>query len=130
MDGKILRVHSRTEMKWIVFFLVAAGCQRSSADKTADRPAPAPVTAAYRADIERLCNVIPASGAEKLDGPDRNYTIATWLAAHLETKEAHDYLISIQPLTGEPKAAALEGEAGRVGLGGCALAAEWRKPTP
>ena len=118
MDGKILRVHSRTEMKWIVVFLVAAGCQR--------RPQ---VAAAYRADIERLCNVIAESGAEKLDGADRNYTIATWLAAHLETKEAHDYLIDIQPLTGEPKAAALEAEAARVGLsGGCALAAAWRVP--
>lgn len=126
MDVKIARVQSPSDMKWIVLFLVAAACQRGG-DKTADR---APVTAAYKADIERLCNVIAESGAEKMEGPDRNYTIATWLGAHLETKEAHEFLIAIQPLTGEPKATALETEAHRVGLSGCALAAEWRAPAP
>ncbi|HEY0483381.1 MAG TPA: hypothetical protein VGD37_37930, partial [Kofleriaceae bacterium] len=56
--------------------------------------------------------------------------IATWLAEHLETQDAHDYLIRIQPIVGEPKAAALEAEARRAGLPGCALAAEWRTGDP
>ncbi len=140
MDVKIARVQSPSHMKWIACILVAAACQRGG-DKPAehrDTPPPptatgsarAPVTPAYKADIERLCDVVGQSGAEKLEGPDRNYTIATWLGAHLETKEAHDYLIFIQPLTGEAKASELETEARRVGLDGCALAAEWRKPTP
>jgi hypothetical protein len=34
--------------------------------------------------------------------------------------------VRIAPLTGEPKAKALEAEARRVGLGSCALAAAWR----
>jgi hypothetical protein len=57
---------------------------------------------------------------------DRPLAIAEWLGSHLQTDEAHQYLVKIQPLEGEAKAAALEAEARRIGLPGCALAAEWR----
>jgi hypothetical protein len=108
------------QIAWLVAgFGVVAGCQRGT------EPA-APPSDLYRRDIARLCDVVAASGADQLGDNDRAYTIATWLAAHLETQDARDYLVRIAPLTGEPKAAALEAEAHRVGLGGCALAAEWR----
>lgn len=100
---------------------IVAGCQRS-----ADTAAP-PVSA-YRADIENLCDVVVRSGADRMDASERALVIANWLAAHLQTPEAHDYLIKIQPLAGEAKAAALEAEASRVGLTRCALATEWRTP--
>jgi hypothetical protein len=45
----------------------------------------------------------------------------------LKTPEAHEFLVKIQPLEGEPKARALDDEAHRVGLASCALSAEWRK---
>jgi hypothetical protein len=99
---------------------VLASCQRSSGSS-----AP-PVSEPYRQDITRLCDVLAQSGAGQLPPGERALTVASWLAAHLETQDAHDYLIRIQPLDGEPKAAALEAEARRVGLERCALAAAWR----
>ena len=98
---------------------VAAGCQRSAGST------PLPVSEPYRADIENLCDSVARAGADQLPAGGRALAIANWLAAHLQTPEAHDYLIRIQPLAGEPKAAALEAEARRVGLDHCALADEW-----
>ena len=105
--------------------LVAAalGCQRSAGSTGA------PVAPAYRDDIARLCDVVVQSGADRLPPGERALPIATWLGAHLETQEAHDFLIKIQPLTGEPKAVALDAEARRAGLTSCALSAEWRTDT-
>ncbi len=130
MDAKIERVQSAPVMKRIarVFAClgIAAGCQRAGGT------AP-PVSEPYRQDIESLCNAMVESGADRLPAGERALPIATWLAAHLRTQEAHDYLVRIQPLTGEPKAAALDAEARRVGLASCALSAAWRvpaQPTP
>ncbi len=128
MDAKIERVQSAAVMNRIACMFaclgIIAGCQHG------DGGAPAPVAAPYRLDIETVCNVVVLSGADQLAAGERALTIASWLASHLETTEAHDYLIKIQPLTGAPKAAALEAEAKRVGLPRCALAAEWRDPDP
>ena len=68
------------------------------------------------------------SGADRIDEEARALTIANWLGANLKTDESRKFLVQIQPLVGEPKATALETEARRVGLPGCALAAEWRTP--
>jgi hypothetical protein len=102
---------------------LVVSCQRSAGSTAA------PVSQTYRDDIARLCDVVVQSGADKLPADERTLPIANWLAAHLETQEAHEYLVKIQPLTGAPKAAALDAEARRVGLAGCALAAEWRDDT-
>ena len=95
------------------------GCQRSSGTA-------APVVAAYRDDVARICDAVAKSGADRVPAGERALPIATWLAANLQTQEAHDYLVRIQPLTGDLKAAALDTEAHRVGLASCTLAAEWR----
>jgi len=133
MDAKIERVQSAGCMSrfacrfaclvggLVAWLGIVAGCQRSA------EPAPPPVSD-YRADIENLCDVIVRSGADRMDPSERALVIANWLAARLKTPEAHDYLIKIQPLSGEDKATALEAEAKRVGLTRCALAAEWRTP--
>lgn len=106
------------QITWVIAGLtVVAGCQRSGRST---------VSETYRGDIERLCDVVARSGADQLPPGERTLAIANWLAGNLETREAHDYLVRIQPLAGEPKAAALETEARRVGLARCALAAEWR----
>ncbi len=148
MDAKIARVQSARAMEQIAHLIAClgaiAGCQCSSGssvppvsetyrqDITPPVPEASrqditpPVPEAYREDIARLCDVVARSGADQLPAGERTLTVATWLAQHLETQDAHDYLIRIQPLTGEPKAAALETEARRVGLASCALAAEWR----
>ena len=127
MDAKIERVQSAPAMQRIAYLLaclgLAAGCQRGAGSA-------APVTEPYRSDIENLCDAVVRSGADQLPVGERALAIANWLAAHLQTQEAHDYLIRIQPLTGEPKAAALEAEARRAGLSQCALAAEWRAAAP
>jgi hypothetical protein len=106
------------QITWLIAGLaVVAGCQRSGGST---------VSETYRGDIERLCDVVARSGADRLPAGERTLAIANWLASNLETREAHDYLIRIQPLTGEPKAAALDAEARRTGLARCALAGEWR----
>jgi len=145
MDAKIERVQSAATMRRFTYVIakrgiavrvglgaglgislaVVAACQRDAAST----PPPAPTAPElYRTDIENLCDVIVKAGADRLDPGERPLVIANWLAAHFQTSEAHDYLIRIQPLTGEAKAAALEAEATRVGLPRCALAGEWRGP--
>ncbi len=84
------------------------------------------VTDGYRNDITSICDVVSLSGADK-EAPDaRQAIIAMWLGPHITTDEGHKFLIAIQPLQGAAKANALESEARRVGLSGCALASEWR----
>ena len=118
-------------MKWIVIALALAGCQRGKSGEPAPSaiapPPQARVTEAYRTDIATLCDVAKLSGADQAPASDRIPLAAMWLGSHIVTSEAHDYLVAIQPLEGERKAKALEDEAHRVGLPGCALAAEWRK---
>jgi hypothetical protein len=99
-----------------------AACQRSAGSASP----PPEVAAPYHDDIARICDSMSLSGADQLPVGERVIPLATWIAAHLQTEEAHQYLARIQPLTGEPKAGALETEAHRVGLAGCALAAAWR----
>jgi hypothetical protein len=123
MDAKIEQVQSAPAMQrfpYLLVYLLAAGCQRGSGS------AAPPVSEPYRSDIEGLCDSLARSGADQLPAGERAPAIASWLGAHLQTPEAHDYLVRIQPLVGEPKAAALDAEARRVGLPGCALAAMWR----
>ena len=124
-------------MKWIALALALAACQHGNAEPSpsaqATPPPTAPpakprVTEAYRADIASLCDCVKLSGADQAPEADRMPLTAMWLSSHIATPEGHDYLVAIQPLEGERKAQALENEARRVGLEGCALAAEWRKP--
>src|SRR5690349_6635034 len=95
-------------MRLLAGTAVVASCQRS--------PGTAQVSPAYRDDIARLCDVVVQSGADRVPPGERALPIASWLGAHLETQEAREYVARIQPLTGEPKAAALDAEARRVGL--------------
>lgn len=88
-------------------------------------PPPTATSVGYRTDIEKLCEVLARSGADQLAPGDRAFATASWLAANFQTSEVHDYLVQIQPLAPEAKAAALESEAKRVGLVHCALADEW-----
>jgi hypothetical protein len=109
-------------MKAIAWLVIACACQQGKGD------APKPeASEGYRQDIANLCDVVQLSGADKLPPSDRDPTIAMWLGPHIKTSEGHEFLVSIHPLEGEPKARALEAEARRVGLPGCALAAEWRR---
>jgi hypothetical protein len=97
---------------------------------SATPPAGAPAAKAYADDIKKLCDVVKLSGAESYPADERMLPIANWLAANLATPESRQFLVRIQPLVGEPKAEALEAEARRTGLSGCALATEWRAPAP
>ncbi|HEX2685369.1 MAG TPA: hypothetical protein VHN14_02060 [Kofleriaceae bacterium] len=128
MDAKIERMQSTLAMNQIARLLaclgIATSCQRSAGSTATPVPEP------YPSDIENLCDVVARSGADQLPVGERALTIANWLSAHLQTQEAHEYLIRIQPLSGEPKATALEAEARRVGLARCALADEWRTAAP
>ena len=95
---------------------------------TAAAPAAPPSSKEYAGDIEKLCDVVRLSGAESESPADRRLPVANWLAANLTTTESRQFLVQIQPLGSTQKADALDAEARRVGLAGCALAAEWRAP--
>ncbi|MBA3819690.1 MAG: hypothetical protein H0X17_12410 [Deltaproteobacteria bacterium] len=109
---------------------VAAGSARSTGSAGSAGSVPPIDVAAYAKDIEALCDAFDRSGAAQLPAHARQLTIAQWLPANLQTSASREFLVRIQPLVGEPKAAALDAEAKRVGLAGCRLAAEWRTPTP
>ncbi|MBA3455084.1 MAG: hypothetical protein H0T42_18485 [Deltaproteobacteria bacterium] len=121
-------------MKMLACLLVLAlGCKSGDGDKVASTGSAAPTAPAapgspYAKDIEALCESVTRSGADKIEPDAKTLTIANWLAANLKTPESRKFLVEIQPLVGDAKAAALETEAKRVGLSGCALAAEWRTP--
>ena len=116
-------------MKWTALALALVGCQGSGAGEPAKRPPPEKpaVTEEYKYDISRLCDSVHLSGADKIQDDSRITTLAMWLGPNIRTDEGHKFLVAIQPLTGEAKAKALDDEAHRVGLGECALSAEWRK---
>ena len=111
----------------LLALLVLTACQ--SDEKTAAKPAAAPPPASdklYAEDIRKLCDSMALSGADKLEKLERVAPHSKWLGENLKTKAAQQFLISTQPLKGEAKATAFEAEAKRVGLSGCALAAEFR----
>ena len=131
-------------MKWAVYFvLAAAACQTGENATTAppnatlkegspqgttiiQLPKP-PVTDAYRADINTLCDVVRLSGAADKPKDERWTIVAMYLGPQIKTSEGRDFLVAIQPLKGEAKALALDTEARRVGLSSCELANEWRE---
>ena len=105
----------------LVLFVALGACSDNKAPPTVAPASP------YAADVESLCEVVKRAGAENHEPNDRMYLIATWLGSNLKTPEARKFLADIQPLVGNAKADALDAEAKRVGLAGCALSAEWRK---
>lgn len=122
------------QLAWLIACALVA-CQRSetqpSAGSAVGSAAPASsIAPAYRQDIDNLCEAVVRSGAEQRPASEHTLLIAQWLGANLTTEESHKFLVKIEPLRGAAKADALEAEAARVGLSGCALAAVWRAPTP
>jgi hypothetical protein len=116
-----------------VLMMVFAGCSEHhetppAAEKPAAQAPAGPIAEDYKADIDNLCNVLERSGADKLSPGEQQPVIAMWLGPNIKTKAGHDFLISIAPAQGVAKADALDGEAKRVGIANCRLAAEWRKP--
>lgn len=105
-----------------------SGAAAAPAPASPAAAAPAPASQEYAGDLEKLCDVVRLSGAGGDPAEDRRLPIANWLAANLTTAESRQFLARIQPLAGAQKADALEAEARRAGLPGCALAAEWRTP--
>jgi hypothetical protein len=80
----------------------------------------------YTEDFRKLCDSMSLSGADKMEKLERVGPHAKWLAENLTTKEAQTFLINMNQLPKEQRGDALEAEAKRVGLPGCALAAEFR----
>jgi len=118
-------------MKWFACLVVASlGCQSGAGDAPASGQSvrAAPPGSGYAKDIEALCESVVRSGADKIEPEARTLTNPNWLAANLTTPESRQFLVRIQPLVGDAKASALDGEAKRVGLTGCSLATEWRSP--
>ncbi|HTJ41146.1 MAG TPA: hypothetical protein VL463_03595 [Kofleriaceae bacterium] len=112
-------------MRLLLVAAIALGaCQSQSSGGAA------PASPAYAKDIDKLCNVLVYSGADKEPEGGRQLTVAKWLGPNLETTEVHTFLAKLQTLGPAAKADALDAEAKRVGLASCPLSAEWRKPPP
>ncbi len=109
----------------MLLVLLVSACQTE--EKTAAKPVE--VTRndpPYTEDFRKLCDSMSLSGADKMEKLERVGPHAKWLAENLTTKDAQTFLINMNQLPKEQRADALEAEAKRVGLPGCALAAEFR----
>jgi hypothetical protein len=117
--------------RFFLVLLVLSGCQSDDkkASKQPEAAAMAPPASddkAYAEDIGRFCDSMALSGADKLQKLERVAPHSKWLGENLKTKAAQQFLIKTAPLKGAERADAYEAEAKRVGLPGCALAAEFR----
>ena len=112
--------------RFFLVLLVVSGCQ--SDEKSAKQPEVVAQTddKTYAEDIGRLCDSMTLSGADKMEKLERVAPHSKWLGENLKTKAAQEFLIKTAPLKGAARADAYEAEAKRVGLSGCALAAEFR----
>ena len=133
MDATIATRHS-VAVKSVLLFVLLVGCQHGEDDRGKPAPVasiapPAPIevptSSPYASDVQKICNSVHLSGADT-DPGGAQVVVANWLAGHIETPQAHDFLVEISPLVGAAKADRLEAEAQKVGLPGCALAVAWR----
>jgi hypothetical protein len=113
-------------MKWLVL-LACIGCQSGEVGAPAEgrRPTGA-TTSEYAGDVERLCNAMTLSGADKLPQGERMMPLAQWVAANLKTPEGKAFMLKTNQMPKGEHAEALVAEAKRVGLEDCPLAAYWR----
>ena len=106
-----------------------AGCQQGAAPAQGAPPAAGAVprggAEAYDHDIERICNVMTLSGADKEPGA-APLTTARWLAANIETGQARTFMIALNDGPPLVKAGVLDAEATKAKLPICPLAALWR----
>jgi hypothetical protein len=129
---------------------VLAACQSGSAKVSGSPPASAPESGSapppalaptadpapsqelaqlagdYPADVDRLCNAMKYSGADKQAPGARQMLIAAWLGPNLKTQEIRSFLVHFQTLSTGDKKKALLAEAAKAGLPGCPLADEWK----
>lgn len=110
-------------MKRLYLLAVVAAVACQSSDKEASVTT---ADAAYKADIEALCDVVNRSGTADLTPGDRTMPIATWLGTNLKTQDARRFLSKIRPIKGAAKGDAIDAEAKRLGIASCPLAVEWR----
>ncbi len=106
---------------YLLALVAVVACQ--SSDKATPTTA---VDAAYKADIEALCDVVNRSGTADDAPGDRTMKIATWLGTNLKTQDGRRFLSKIRPIKGPAKGDAIDAEAKRLGIATCPLAAEWR----
>lgn len=110
-------------MKRLYLLAVVAAVACQSSEKAAPNTS---VDAAYKADIEALCDVVNRSGTAEMDPADRTMQVATWLGSNLKTQDARKFLSKIRPIKGPAKGDAIDAEAKRLGIPSCPLATEWR----
>jgi hypothetical protein len=120
---------------WAALVCVSA-CQRGESDAPRDKPAPAPAPtpaptpaapdpAAFRRDVDRICNVAERAGIGQ-EGVNPDVAQADWLAENIETNEARALIREINGLPAAQRAAAYDAVAAKVGLtGGCPTARAW-----
>ena len=128
MDATTVWVYCICEVKLLpALLLVLIACQSEKSKETA---AVARADEPYRTDVQKICDSMSLSGADKLEKLERVAPHSKWLGENIATREAQMFLVNMKQLAdNEAKAKALEAEAKRVGLtAGCALANVFRAP--
>lgn len=112
--------------------LALAACQQGTPAPPPTESAPlaasspvAPITDAYRADIDNLCNAMERSGASAKGDHDKVVMSAQWLGEAITTDAGVAYLVAWKQMPAAMKSRALRAEAARAGLADCPLAAVW-----
>ena len=111
--------------RWILAagtVLGLSACQSGTTEKSKEQ-----VSAGYRDDISRLCNVMHLSGADEQAPEERVYTTANWLGNNLETQQGRDFLVTFTQAQDKDKPQTLLAEATRVGVAPCPLADHWQR---
>ena len=113
-------------MKWLLL-IACIGCQSGETGTPAETRKPTGATTnEYAGDIERLCNAMTLSGADKLPQGERMMPLAQWVAGALVTPEGKAFMLKTNQMPKGAHADALDAEATRVGLADCPLSAYWR----
>jgi hypothetical protein len=113
--------------------LALGACQQGTPPAPATEAAPAlattspvaPITDAYRADIDNLCNAMERSGAGARGDHDKVVMSAQWLGEAITTEAGVAYLVAWKQMPAAMKSRALRAEAARAGVAACPLAAMW-----
>lgn len=108
----------------LVALVVLGACQDKRGAPAAEVEQPG---SSYAADVARICDVMSLSGAAGAPEGQQMFTVADWLGRNLETDAGHDFLVAFQQTPDTGKAALLQAESTKLGLGTCALASSWGK---
>jgi hypothetical protein len=105
----------------VVLGTTSTGCQRGKTQAEMQQ-------VALARDLERICNALQRSGADRGEPGTEPLVVAQWLAANVESQAGRDFLARFSRTAARDKAGLLAAEAQRHGLHECPLVTLWAGP--